>query len=116
MPAEQLTPGGYCFDPFACDQRRKAGASKTAHLHYPCVVKLFRYGRWCWLRKFGPKITPPPPVLPKGFTAKDYEPRADQVFYETVCEVSDATSFEPAEALSLAKIYHGEVVNRRSDG
>lgn len=112
MPAERLTPSGFCFDVYACDERRKAGASRTAHLRHPCVVKLFRHGRWCWIRKFGPKVAPTPPVLPKGFVAADYEANPKHVYYETVCDVGDASGFQPEEAIKLAKMFHGEPVNR----
>lgn len=112
---EQLTPAGHCCDPTACTQRRIARTSKYAHLHFPCAVRVFRYGKWRWLRSFGPKMSPAPLVLPPGFTAKDYEPKP-RVYYETVNDPKDASSFEVSAAITLAKHFGGQAVNKQVEG
>jgi hypothetical protein len=109
---EKISPGGYCWDPHACAQRRMERVSGKSKLRYPCMVTLFEHGARYYLREFGPKILPPPNPLPKGFTMKDYEANPNHVYYEAVMEIGMATSFKPEKALALAKIFNGTVVNK----
>jgi hypothetical protein len=114
---QPLTPAGHCWDPTACARRRIARTSKTQHLRSPCLVKIQTRGATYYLREFGPKIAPPPPILPPGFTLKDYEANPTHLYYEALMESggrvpSDATSFKVEKALALAKMFNGTVVNK----
>jgi hypothetical protein len=113
----KLTPAGYCFDVHGCTERRKARVSGIQHLRFPCLVKLRRYGSTYYVREFGPKIAPPPLIMPPGFTIADYTANPAHRYYEALMEVegrppSDATSFQVRDALVLAKMFNGTVVNK----
>jgi hypothetical protein len=82
------------------------------HLRYPCLVRIRTRGATYYLREFGPKIAPPPAILPPGFTLKDYEANPTHLYYEAVMEIGSATSFQVPKALSLAKDFNGIVVNK----
>ena len=109
---QKLSSAGYCPDLEACTRRRQARAAGTAHLRAPCIVRLRFYGMTCYLREFGPKISSPPPVLPPGFTLKDYEVNPPRTYYETTNDVREASTFGVAEAVKLANTHNGTAVNR----
>lgn len=108
---QKLSPGGHCWDPHSCAQRRIARVSRTAHLHGRCYVRLRRHNATYFLREFGPKILPPPNPLPKGFTLKDYEANPNHVYYEAVMDRGSATTFPVGKALALAKSFDGVAIN-----
>lgn len=108
---QKLTPAGHCWDPHACSKRREARVSRVAHLHGKCIIRIQRLGATYYIREFGPKIAPPPPVLPPGFTLKDYEANPNHLYYEAVMEKGAATAFPVAKALALAKSFDGVAVN-----
>jgi len=117
VTGQRLTPAGYCWNPTECTKRRIARASGIQHLRYPCLVRLRRYGSTYYIREFGPKVLPPPNPLPKGFTLKDYEANPEHKYYEAIAEVEgrvpgDATSFQVRDAIALAKMFNGTVVNK----
>lgn len=112
-----MTPVGHCLDSKQCDVRRMARAMKRANVQRapkgPCIVRLHYYGCVYYLREFGQKRSPAPPVLEPGFTAKDYEADPSRLYYEAVLERNQATVFKPEKALALAKNWGGEVVEKK---